>query len=97
MTASTTGAGGRCRWPRLGRLARREHEVVEDPGRQARLEQRAVDALQGEVTAEGELEPQPRDVVVPRARLDRAVEPAEPVRQQLFAAHARVREAGAPQ
>ena len=44
---------------RRSRLARRDHQVVEDLRRQPRLEQRAVDLLQREVAAERVLEPRP--------------------------------------
>jgi Xaa-Pro aminopeptidase len=69
---------------RSGRRPRRQHEVVEAGGGQARLEQRAVDPLQQQVAAEGVLEPGPRDVGELGGRLQAAVEPAEPVGQQLL-------------
>ena len=45
----------------LGGLARRDQQVVEELGRQVRLEQAGVDLLQGHVAAEGEVAPAPGD------------------------------------
>ena len=59
-----------------------------------RLEHARVDLLQRDVAAVGVAEPAARDVVVDRGRLDGAVEPAEPVGEQLLAADAHAGEAG---
>src|SRR5215218_1144592 len=64
-----------------GGPARRDDQVVEDRRREPRLEQGAVDGLQGDVAAEGVLAPQPRDAVRLGGRLERPVGPAEPVRE----------------
>ena len=78
------------------RVARRQDQVVEDRRRQARLEQPAVDLLEGQVALEGVDLPAPRDRVGVGRRLQRAVGPPEPVGQQLLAADADVGQAGAP-
>ena len=79
---------------RCGLARAREHQVVEDRRRQARLEQPAVELLQQQVAAVGVLAPGPRNVVGLGGRLERAVGPAEPVGEQLLAADAHVAEAG---
>src|SRR5579875_1500639 len=73
--------------PSLGRtdrrLARAQQQVVEQPWRQQRLEQTFIEALQRQVAVERVLAPEHRHIGGVRARLQRAVEPSEPVRQQL--------------
>src|SRR5580704_1195966 len=76
------------------RTARGDEQVVEDRRRQHRLEQSLVDALEQQVAAERVLPPQHRYVVGVRGRLERAVEPPKPVREELLAAHADVLEPG---
>src|SRR3954468_3909082 len=78
----------------LRALARRDHQVVEHGRREARLEQHAVDVLEADVAPEGVHLPRPRHRVRIGRRLEGAVGPAEPVGQQLLAAHADVGEAG---
>src|SRR3954465_6548 len=80
---------------RSHRFGGREHQVVEDARRQARLEQGAIDALERDVPAVRVLDPRPRDVPRVGAPLQRAVEPPEPVREQLLALHADAGEPGA--
>src|SRR3954465_8551315 len=72
----------------------REHQVVEDARRQARLEHGAIDALERDVPAVGVLDPAHRDVARVGGRLQRAVEPTEPVRQQLLSLYAHAGEPG---
>ena len=63
-------------------------QVVEERGRQARLEQRAVERLEQEVAAVRVHAPGPRHVDRVGRRLERPVRPAEQARRQLLAAHA---------
>src|SRR4051794_18034436 len=77
------------------RLARGEHQVVEQLRGQARLEHAPVHALQQQVSAVGVLDPRHRDVARLGRRLHGPIEPPEPVREQLLATHADVAEAGA--
>src|SRR5215210_1245713 len=76
-------------------LGGRKHQVVEELRRKAALEQAPVDALQQQVAPVGVVDPRHRDPLGVRAGLQRAVEPAEPVRQQLLAAHPDLLEARA--
>src|SRR6185312_1116304 len=76
-------------------LARGDHQVVEDGRREPALEQPAVELLQDEVAAVGVLPPHPRDLFGVGGRLERAVGPAEPVREQLLAADLDLAQAGA--
>src|SRR5690242_6750985 len=75
-------------------LVRRDQQVVEDPRRQQRLEHTLVDLLQEQIPVERVLSPRHRHVVGRRTRLERAIEPSEPIRNQLLAAHVDVAEAG---
>ena len=79
----------------LGRLARRDQQVVEELGRQVGLEHAGVDLLQGDVAAEGEAAPAAGDRFGLGARLDRAQAPAPGVGEQLLAADVALLEAGA--
>src|SRR4051794_25714696 len=72
------------------RLPRREHRVEEGVRRHPRLHPAPVDRLQQQVAAVRVLDPAPRDVLRLAARLERAVEPAEPVGEQLLAPHPHV-------
>src|SRR5436190_12402255 len=74
-------------------LGGRKHQVVEEPRREASLEQLAVDALEQQIAAVGVVDPGHRDPLRVRAGLERAVEPPEPVGQQLLAADADLLEA----
>src|SRR5215210_4366950 len=67
-------------------LGGRKHQVVEQVRREPALEQPPVDALEQQVAVVGVLDPWDRDALGVGARLERAVEPAEPVGQQLLAA-----------
>src|ERR1700761_5395313 len=60
-------------------------QVVEDGGREQGLEQPLVDPLEEEVAMERVLAPQHRHILRGRGRLERPVEPAKPVRDQLLA------------
>src|SRR5919202_3506012 len=73
-------------------LGGRKHQVVEELRREAALQQPAVDGLQQEVAAVRVVDPGHGDAPRVRARLQRAVEPAEPVGQQLLSADAHVGE-----
>src|SRR4051794_20663612 len=70
------------------RLGGGKHQVVEELGREAALEQAAIDSLQEQGAPGRVVDPGHRDALRVRAGLQRSVEPAEPVRQQLLAAHA---------
>src|ERR1700733_1068858 len=71
---------------------RRQQQVVEDGRRQPGLEQLLVDALEKQVAAERILAPEHRHVGRIGARLERAVEPSEPVGEKLLAADMHVGE-----
>src|ERR1700753_4386409 len=66
----------------------REKQVVEDGRRQPGLEQPLVQALEQQGAVERVLAPEHRYVGRIGARLERAVEPPEPVGQELLAADA---------
>src|SRR4051812_47917709 len=66
-----------------GGPVRRDDQVVEHGGRQPALEHATVDLLEDEVAPVGVLAPQPRNLGGLGARLEHAVGPPEPVRQQL--------------
>src|ERR671911_1957864 len=95
MSSGLGGSSGRGSSPpgsALG-LGGRKHQVVEELRRQAALEQAPVDALEQQVAPVGVVDPRHRDRLLVGGGLQRAVEPAEPVREQLLAAHAHVLEA----
>src|SRR5215207_8351828 len=75
-------------------LGGRKHQVVEELRREPALEQPAVDLLEREIALVGVLDPRHRDLLRVGAGLQGAVEPAEPVGQQLLSAHADRLEAG---
>src|SRR4051812_27771021 len=83
--SSSSGPGGAPSGSGLG-LGGRKHQVVEQLRWEAPLEQAAVDALQQQIAAVRVVDPRHRDPLRVGAGLQRAVEPAEPVRQQLLAA-----------
>src|SRR5215211_5806536 len=90
MSSGLGGSSGRGSSPSgsaLG-LGGRKHQVVEEPRREAALEQAPVDALEQQIAPVGVVDPGHRDPLWVGARLQRAVEPTEPVRQQPLAAHA---------
>src|SRR6516165_601154 len=72
----------------------RQQQVVEDGRRQPGLEQALIEALKQEIAVERVLAPEHRHVGRIGARLERAVEPPEPVSHELLAADADVRESG---
>src|SRR5215213_2753589 len=95
MSNGLGGSSGRGSSPSgsaLG-LGGRKHQVVEELRREAALEQAPVDALQQEVAPVGVVDPGHRDSLGVGAGLEGAVEPAEPVREQLLAAHPHLLEA----
>src|SRR5215472_4532832 len=61
-----------------------QQQVVEEDSRQPWLEHGGVEPLQSQIAMECVLAPQGRDVLRACARLQAAVEPAKPVRGQLF-------------
>src|SRR4051794_21013265 len=67
-------------------LGGRKHQVVEQLRREAALEQAAVDALEQQIAPVRVVDPGHGNVLGIGARFERAVEPAEPVRQQLLPA-----------
>src|SRR5581483_11329803 len=73
--------GGSGAWP-LGA----EQQVVEQRRRQPRLEHVLVELLQRQIAVERVAPPENRNVVGLGARLERAIEPPEPVRDELLAA-----------
>src|SRR5215208_442423 len=90
MSSGLGGSPGRGSSPSgsaLG-LGGRKHQVVEELRRQAALEQAPVDVLEQQVAPVGVVDPRHRDPLGISAGLQRAVEPAEPVGEQLLAAHA---------
>src|SRR5947209_9038602 len=74
-------------WRRYGlRLTSCQQEVVEHRWGEEPLKHLLIDSLEQEVAVERVLSPQHRDLARVGARLQGAVEPAEPVRHQLLAA-----------
>src|SRR4051812_30956566 len=93
----SNGLGGSLPRPGSGSglgLGGRKHQVVEEPRGEAPLEQPPVHVLQQQVAVVRVADPRHRDRGRIGAGLERAVEPPEPVGQQLLAAHADVAQPG---